>query len=190
MVKLVAIAALLMLVLADRTLAETALAKALPEAVQKALETDAARFQDRALDIVAGFGGPEGLTSAGIEEHVALARAAARAGAMRKHLAMDLDGDGAVSRGELAVTQRAASATARGRLERQFVGADSNQDGRVDPAEMRLDAVQAANRALGETEAGALRALMLFDLDGNGAVTAPELRAGITLASAEVEEAT
>jgi hypothetical protein len=51
------------------------------------------------LDLVAGFGGPDGLTREGIAEHVALERAAGRATAMRRLMAMDLNADGDVQRG-------------------------------------------------------------------------------------------
>lgn len=144
--------------------------------LQDAMRKDPDRFRAIAEDVVAGFGGPKGLTPAGIEEHIALDRAAARAGAMRRLLAMDLDNDATISRDELAITLRAASATARGRLERQFTAADTNNDARIDSAEMRAEGQTAALRALTEEEAGVLRALMSLDADKDGALTLVELR--------------
>jgi EF hand len=147
--------------------------------LEQAIARDAARFTAMAEDVIAGFGGPEGLTPSGIEEHVALTRASARAGAMRRLLAMDLDNDGSVGREELGVSLRAASASARGRLERQFTAADANGDGLIGAEEMRAQGQAAALRALTEDEVAVLRALMTFDADGNGALLVEELRAAM-----------
>ncbi|MDP3194868.1 hypothetical protein [Tabrizicola sp.] len=144
-------------------------------ALQKAMQKDPERFAGRVTDLIAGFGGPEGLTLAGIDEHIALERAAARASALRRFLAMDLDADGTVTRSELQVSQRAASSDARGRMERQFLAADADGDGRVDVAELAAQGRLAGLRALGEDEAGFLRGLMSLDADGNGALTGAEV---------------
>jgi hypothetical protein len=144
--------------------------------LEDAMRKDPDRFRLMAEDVIAGFGGPNGLTPAGIEDHVALERAAARASAMRRLLAMDLDNDGTVTRDELAVTLRAASATARGRLERQFAAADVNVDSRIDSAEIRAEGQAAALRALTEAEASVLRALMTLDANQDGALEPQELR--------------
>ncbi len=144
--------------------------------LEDAMRQNPDRFRAMAEDVIAGFGGPSGLTPRGIEDHVALDRAAARASSMRRLLAMDLDNDGAVTRDELAVTLRAASATARGRLERQFTAADSTPDNRIDSAEIRAEGQAAALRALTEEEANVLRALMSLDADRDGALTLVELR--------------
>ncbi len=170
MVKVVAAVMLVMLVMLQTAWAEGV------SPLEDAMRKDPDRFRVMAEDVIAGFGGPGGLTPAGIEEHVALERAAARASAMRRLLAMDLDNDGIVTREELAVTLRAASATARGRLERQFTAADVNADTRIDSAEMRSEGQAAALRALTEAEASVLRALMTLDANQDGAVEQEELR--------------
>jgi hypothetical protein len=154
-------------------------ARAEGSALDQAIARNPERFQARALDLIAGFGGAGGLTSQGIEEHIALERAAARAAALRRIWAMDLDADGAVARDELAVAQRAASAAARGRMERQFVAADGNGDARIDAAEIASEGQAAALRALGEDEADLLRALLALDADGDDALAADELRAAV-----------
>ncbi len=56
-----------------------------------AMRKDPDWFRTMAEGVIAGFGGPTGLPPAGIEDHIILPRAAARAGAMRRLLAMDLD---------------------------------------------------------------------------------------------------
>ncbi len=93
--------------------------------------------------------------------------------------AMDLDADGTVDRAELAVTQRAASAASRGRMERQFLAADLDGDGAVDAGEIAADGQAAAIRALGEGEADLLRSLLRLDADGDGALTAQEVQAAV-----------
>lgn len=170
MVKVAAAVVLVMLVML-----QTAWAEGL-NALEDAMRKDPDRFRVMAEDVIAGFGGPDGLTPAGIEEHVALERAAARAAAMRRLLAMDLDNDGTVTRAELGVTLRAASATARGRLERQFAAADTDADTQINAAEMRSEGQAAALRALTDAEAAVLRALMTLDADQDGALALPELR--------------
>lgn len=154
-------------------------------ALDKAMRKDPERLAGRAVELIAGFGGPDGLTLAGIDEHVALERARARAAGLRRLLALDLDADGRVDRAELQVSQRAANAEARGRLERQFLAADADSDGRVDAAELAEQGRLAGLRAVSEDEAAVLRGLMALDADGNGALTAAE----IDRAVAEVDKA-
>ena len=163
------------LALVGATLALAQMAVAEETALDKAMQKDPGRFSDRVTDLIVGFGGPDGLRAAGIEEHIALERAGGRAAALRRLLAMDLDADGALDRRELSVSQRAANAATRGRMERQFAAADANADGLIDAGEMQADGQVAALRSLGEAEAGMLRALMTLDADGDGALTVAEL---------------
>jgi Ca2+-binding EF-hand superfamily protein len=147
--------------------------------VEKAMRKDPDRFAARAIDLVAGFGGADGLRMEGIEEYIALKRAGARASALRQLLAMDLDDDGTVDRAELAVSQRAASAATRGRMERQFAATDTDSAGRIAAAEVRAEAQAAGFRALGEAEADVLRSLLSLDFDGDGALQFRELQAAL-----------
>lgn len=159
--------------------AQGAFAQEAGDPLSQAMQRNPARFETRMIDLIAGFGGPNGLTLTGIEEHVALERAGARASALRRLLAMDLDGDGGVTRAELGVAQRAASAKARGRMERQFVEADGNSDDRIDGAEITAAGQAAALSALDDEAAALLRATLRLDADGNGALSAQELRAAL-----------
>ncbi|MCU0904439.1 MAG: hypothetical protein MUE83_11260 [Tabrizicola sp.] len=149
--------------------------------LEEAMGNNPDRFAARVSDLIAGFGGPEGLTAAGIEEHIALERAGARATALRRMLAMDLDADGSLDRAELAVSQRAASAAARGRMERQFRAADADGDGRIDAGELAAEGQAAGQRALGEDEAQMLRSLLTLDRDGNAALTQDEVAAAVAI---------
>jgi hypothetical protein len=150
-----------------------------------AMGTNPDRFAARIGDLIAGFGGPEGVTLAGIDEHIALDRAGARASALRRMMAMDLDSDGTLDRVELAVSQRAASAAARGRMERQFRAADADGDGRIDEGEMAADGRAASLRALGEDEAAMLRSLLTLDQDDNAALSMEELMAAVARVKGE-----
>ncbi|MFM7445862.1 MAG: hypothetical protein ACKO2N_18485 [Tabrizicola sp.] len=169
-----------LLAMAQTAGAQTVAAEVTP--LDKAMGRDPDRFAARVADLIAGFGGPDGLTAAGIEEHIALERAAARATATRRMLAMDLDADGALDGAELAVSQRAASASGRGRLDRQFRTADLDGDGLVSAEEIAADARAAGLRALDEEEAAMLRALLTLDRDGNSALSVEEIEAAAALA--------
>ena len=85
------------------------MARADGDALAEAMSRNPDRFEARAVDLIAGFGGADGLRAEDIETHIALERAGARASGLRRFLAMDLDADGAVTRAELAVAQHAAS---------------------------------------------------------------------------------
>jgi len=174
MVKIVAAVMLGLMLLAQGLSAQEA-----SDPLEEAMAKNPGRFGAQMIDLVAGFGGPDGLRMAGIEEHIALERAGARASAMRRFLAMDLDADGDVLREELVTTQRAASAASRGRMERQFLAADLDSDGAVTLDEIAADGQAAALRALGEAEADLLRAVLRLDADGNGAVTAAEIATAV-----------
>lgn len=154
-------------------------AAAAEDVLSEAIARNPDRFAARAIDLIAGFGGPEGLTGKGIDAFIALERAGARASAMRRFLAMDLDADGAVQRAELVITQQAAGAPARGRMERQFAAADTDGDNTVDAAELAAAGRIAGQDALDEDDVRLLQAILQLDSDGNDAVTAAELASAI-----------
>ena len=60
-------------------LASAAAAEEGPSPLDRLIGKDADRFIGRMTDLIAGYGGPDGLTAQGIEEHIALERAGARA---------------------------------------------------------------------------------------------------------------
>lgn len=148
-------------------------------ALAEAMSRNPDRFEARVIDLIAGFGGPQGLRPEDIETHILLERAGARAGAMRRFLAMDLDADGTVTRDELAASQRAASAQGRGRMERQFASADTDGNAKVDAGEIVASGTAAGLAALGAEEADLLRALMQLDADGDGVLAAAEVSAAV-----------
>jgi hypothetical protein len=161
-----------------------------PSLLQAELARNPDRFGAEVGDLIAGFGQDGALTAQGIEDHIALVRAGARATALRRLIALDLDADGTVTGAELATAQAAAGATARGRLERQVTGADQDGDGRVTAMEAAADAGRAALRALDEDEAAILRALLTLDRDGDQALSGEELDAAIDRARIAADSAT
>ncbi len=181
MVRFMAVLALFALFAANGAMAQGA-----ADLLAEAAERNPGRLEARLLDLVAGFGGSEGLTGQGIEEHIALERSGARASALRRLLALDLDADGSVTRAELLVTQRAASATGRGRLERHFAAADADGDDRLTPDEIAAAGLAAGLTGLREAEAALLRAALRLDGNGDGALTAEEVRTGLARLAPEV----
>jgi len=161
------------------SLVQPALAQGADQALAEAMERNPDRVLTMAEDVIAGYGGPDGLKAEGISDYIALERAAARAGAMRKLLALDLDNDGVVGRDELSVVVRAASAEQRGRMERQFKTADIDVSDSLDAAEIRAEGQMAALKALSEAEAEVLVALMTLDANEDGGLLAEEVQAAV-----------
>jgi EF hand len=64
-------------------------------------------------------------------------------------------------------------------MKRQFAAADADTDGTVSAAEIAADGKTAALRALGMEEEELLLSLLTLDQDGDGALSAAELRAAI-----------
>jgi Ca2+-binding EF-hand superfamily protein len=153
----------------------------LPDPVIKKIQKNPTAFLDAASGIVAGFGGEEGLSKDGIDTFIAMERAKARASAMRRMLAMDLDDNGVVAKGELAAVMAAAGAMQRGKILQQHDTADQDRDGQVSAGEMKAAATAAALRSLTAAEADAARGLLQFDGDGNGLVTLDEIERGVAL---------
>lgn len=148
---------------------------ALPPAVLKRIKEAPARFLADAADLIHGYGGPQGIDRAGVETHIALERASARARALRRFWEADLDADGTVTLSEMRSLATSADAAQRGRIMAQFAQADGDGDGQVAPAELRVQAEGAALRAMSEAKAAGLVAILAFDADGNGSVTLSEV---------------
>jgi hypothetical protein len=185
MVKLAAVVMVVLALWADGVLAEDG-----PTLLQEEMARNPDRFGAGVADLISGFGQDGALTAQGVEDHIALVRAGARATALRRLIALDLDADGDVTGKELATAQAAAGATARGRLQRQFTGADQDGDGRVTATEATADAGLAALRALDEEEAAVLRALLTLDRDGDRALSVEELDAALDRARIAADSAT
>lgn len=158
-----------------------ALMTRMPGTTLKSLERDSARFFEEAAGIVLGFGRDGAIGARGLEDAVAAARARVRARQMRRLLVADLDDDLRIDSRALDLAIRTASATMRGRITGWHMAADADANGRADFAEMRRWAQATALAEVSGADEKAITGLMIFDLDGDGRVSVPELRRAITL---------
>lgn len=152
----------------------------LSEAVLKTVKSDPAPFLELAADLIHGFGGAKGIDRAGVDRFIALERAAARAGALRRLIVADLDFDGAVTREELGVLAAAASAKARGRLWALLERADDDDDGTVSAAETLVFGRAEAMRSFDAKDEAVVRAVLTFDANADGFVTLQEVDAAVS----------
>ncbi|MES2667606.1 MAG: hypothetical protein V4712_16055 [Pseudomonadota bacterium] len=157
----------------------TAQAQTVPEALARRIKANPERFVDGAATLIFGFGGPDGLDAAGVERFIALERAGARASVLRRLLAADLDGDGAVAADEMQVAAGAASASQRGRMLGLLAGADADGDGAASGAEITDFAAAEALEAFDELRAQMARSVLGFDGNADGRVTLPEVRRAV-----------
>jgi hypothetical protein len=98
----------------------------LPNAMQKVMKANPEQFIADAAKLIFGYGGPDGVDRRGIENFVAIERAAARVSAMQPLLQADLDGDGAANQAEATLLAAAAAADKRGQIMALFARADTD----------------------------------------------------------------
>jgi len=155
-----------------------------PGAILSRVTEDPDGFLIEAAGLVLGFGTGGRISAQGIEDAIETERAAIRARDMRRLLVADLNDDLAVDDRELDVAIRAASATMRGRLLNWHMNADLNSDGTVGWTELRAFAHARSITDLDEDAAEAMRALMVFDLNGDRYVSVKEVREALALLGA------
>lgn len=144
-----------------------------------AIQKNPDRYFDTASALIYGYGGPKGIDKAGIEQAIAVQRADARALALRKLMAVDLDFDGAIGGDEIAAVGAAANAVARGRLWQMFAAADADGDSGVTAEELAAWGLVQAMDRVSAADAAETMAVLEFDSDKNGWVNIGELRAGL-----------
>ncbi|PCH67226.1 MAG: hypothetical protein COC12_11790 [Rhodobacteraceae bacterium] len=132
-------------------------------------------FRKAAQEVIAGYGRDGRIDVAGIEQMVAIRRAALRATQSRRLLLADLDNDGTISRAEVGAVLPALSASQRPRLLELHRRADADGNGGVDPLELRDFAQDYAESGFDEAKAATYRRVMLADMDGDGWVTMDEV---------------
>ena len=152
-----------------------ALAKLLPEPVLKRAIRSPAEFISDAAATITDFGSASALESDGIGRMVDLQRSKVRAREMARLLAADLNDDGSVSKAEADGVAAALSTGARAKLGQAWAQADADANGTVDAGEVHTYAQNAAVLAVSDVEAEGLRALMSFDLNGDGKVAIEEV---------------
>lgn len=157
----------------------------LPKALVAQIERGPDKYIDDMAVMIAGYGAAGAVDAAALHNIVALARADARAQALQRLLASDLDGDGAVSAAEMQVRAATEAATARGKLVLYFSKADADGDDVVTAVELQAYANATAQRAFSEDKAAATYAVMGFDDNGDGRVTLAEVKSAVATVSAQ-----
>ena len=148
---------------------------ALPDRFVKRLAKARAQFLEQAAAIILGYGTARGVDPAGIENFIASGRAAIRAREIARLLAGDLNNDGALGAGELAVLMANAAASKRGQLQVAHGTADADLNGIASADELRAYGQSKALDQIDEDEAADWRRFMLFDLDHDGRVVLAEV---------------
>lgn len=147
----------------------------LPERTIKEMQRKPERFVEDAAILIMGFGGEAGIDLDGIEQSIGLERAWVRAREMRRLMVADLDNDHTVTMGEIRVLIAAERAGKRGLLLLGFQAADLDGDAVVTQVELQSHAQARAMAAFSIEDATRLRAIMGFDLNGDGRVQIGEV---------------
>lgn len=150
-----------------------------PEEMATRLRSAPETFLRNAARLIHGYGTADGIDAAGIEGYIALTRARVRARAITPLLAADLNGDGKIGRDEMLAVAATLAARARGNLRIDFDLGDKNSDGLLPLDELRAFGQAKAIADLTEEETQRLMGLLVFDSDGNGWTTMPEVEAGV-----------
>lgn len=165
-------------------LAGADLAKRLPVALIRQMQTAPDDFAARLGDVILTYGGEEGLTAAGIETWIGAERARVRAREAARYLRVDLDGNNQISRAELEVLLRLLPEGSRGKAEVNWRLADKDGNAVLDMAELTAFAQARAVEVLTEVEAAAMRDDMNLDLNGDGKLQLSEVTEALVLVRA------
>jgi len=160
-----------------------AMAQGVPDAVAAQVERNPEKYLDDLAVMIAGYGTDGAIDGPALQNVVAMARADARAMAMRRLQGADLDGDGAIDGDEMRVKAAASASSARGRLILYFGKADLDGDDHVSADELQAYANLVAQQTFSEEKAAAVYAVLGFDKNGDGQVTLAEVKAAIALVS-------
>ena len=151
----------------------------LPKTLASVIKRNPDKYVARIAALIVGYGADASIDRQGLENVIILARAKARALAIMRMTLDDLNGDGAVTGGEIQLAAMVEGAAARGMMLVQFASNDADGNGALSAAEIRLAADLAALEGYTEQRANDLRAIMGFDADKDGRVNLDELRLGV-----------
>lgn len=160
-------------------------AEGVPKAVAAQVQRDVGKYIDDLAVMIDGFGTGGAIDGTGLQNVVAMARAEARATALRRLQGADLDGDGSISGVEMRVKAQALAAAARGRLMLYFAKADRDADDAVSAAELQAYATATAQVAYSDDKAAAIYAILGFDSNHDGQVTLAEAETLIALSGTQ-----
>lgn len=147
-----------------------------PEALAKRLRRAPDDFVEDAASLILGYGRDGGIDRDGMAKFVAVERARARAGALRRMWEADLDANGAVSRSEIGVMVAAAEARYRGRMLLTHEAADTDADGTVSAVEMVARANVMALDQFSAADEERVMGMLYLDLNADGTLTLDEVR--------------
>lgn len=147
----------------------------LPPDVAERMAARPDRFAAMAADLILVHGTDDAVTAADIERALSLDRAFFRARALRPFLESDLDADGTVTGGETRARAAILGADGRARLIRAHLRADTDADGSLSPDEIAAQALADTARALPPEDAAMARAILAFDLNGDGLAALAEI---------------
>jgi EF hand len=154
-------------------------APVIPPSLAKQIKSNPDRFFDDAAGLILGFGKDGQIDAGTIDLAIALDRAVARASALRRVMATDLDADGAVTPKEANFATAAASASQRGRLDALLAGIDTDRDGTASATEIAAYGREQGLRAVPEREAAAMKSLLTLDANADGSLSLAELRQAV-----------
>jgi hypothetical protein len=149
---------------------------AVPQALARRLQRAPDAFVEDAASLILGYGQDGGIDRDGIAQFVAVERARARAGALRRMWEADLNADGAVTRAELGVLVAAAEARYRGRMMLTHEAADGDADGTVTAVEALAKANVMALDQFSAADEERVMGMLYLDLDADGSLTLNEVR--------------
>lgn len=159
--------------------AAVALAKSLPAPLLKTILRGTSGFTNDMADMIASYGGDQGLTESGIGWMIQADRAEARARARLRFAAADLDDDGIVTRAEIDKRIKLLAKGGRGRLDLDFRAADLDKDQHVSADEIARFAAVKAVATLSEEQADSWQATMQLDLNADGYLLLDEVVAAV-----------
>ena len=158
---------------------------ALPPDIAERIAARPDRFAAMAGDLILAHGTGDAVTGADIDRALSLDRAYFRARALRPFLESDLDADGTVTGDETRARAAILGADGRARLIRAHIRADTDADGSLSPEEIAAQAQADTARALTPEDEGMARAILAFDLNGDGRAALAEIETAAAALSAD-----
>ena len=152
----------------------------IPETAVRQVMDDPQKYFEDMTDLIAAYGADGAITAEQVDTSIAFEQAKARSYVMSVLVAGELNYDGVLTGDELRRTKGALSASARARLQRIFVQADADGDGKVSAGEVTDFGLIAADKAVTLTEIKTTKLVIAFDANEDGKVTVEEVRLGLS----------
>lgn len=158
-----------------------ALSVHMPEAALSRMRHNPRGFVDEVKGLIQSYGKDQRISAAQIEVAIEAKLARLRAREMRWMLEADLNADLAVSAAERDVLVGAASASMQDRLRTWHQTADGDGNEIVSWSELQQHAAAKAELELSSQARDTMRAMVVFDLDGDGWIALGEVLESVKL---------